>query len=110
MCRGLELRGGRPPALAAAAQARARAAAAQRSLPPILASPRGSPPRRCPPTAGTTEQASEQKKGYKLPRHVMANGDLARLINSDEIQSVVKPQASSLLARWLGEGLTSVTE
>jgi large subunit ribosomal protein L4e len=41
---------------------------------------------------GTTETASEQKKGYKLPRHIMANGDLARLINSDEIQSVVKPQ------------------
>lgn len=45
--------------------------------------------------AGTTEQASQQKKGYKLPRHVMANGDLARLINSDEIQSVVAPQVSS---------------
>ncbi|KAI7839752.1 hypothetical protein COHA_006556 [Chlorella ohadii] len=43
---------------------------------------------------GTTETASEQKKGYKLPRHIMANGDLARLINSDEIQSVVKPQTT----------------
>lgn len=50
---------------------------------------------RC--TAGTTETASEQKKGYKLPRHIMANGDLARLINSDEIQSVVNPQVK----RWL---------
>jgi len=41
---------------------------------------------------GTSESESAQKKGYKLPRHIMANGDLARLINSDEIQSVVKPQ------------------
>lgn len=48
-----------------------------------------------PALAGTTETASEQKKGYKLPRHIMANGDLARLINSDEIQSVVKPQVRS---------------
>ncbi|EFN51129.1 hypothetical protein CHLNCDRAFT_37552, partial [Chlorella variabilis] len=40
---------------------------------------------------GTTESASAQKAGYKLPRHIMANGDLARLINSDEIQSVVGP-------------------
>ncbi|KAL6785790.1 RPL4 [Auxenochlorella protothecoides x Auxenochlorella symbiontica] len=40
---------------------------------------------------GTTSTASEQKKGYRLPRHVMTNGDLARLINSDEVQSVVAP-------------------
>jgi large subunit ribosomal protein L4e len=38
---------------------------------------------------GTTEKESAQKKGYKLPRHIMTNGDLARVINSDEIQSVV---------------------
>lgn len=38
---------------------------------------------------GTVETASEQKKGYKLPRNIMTNPDLARLINSDEIQSVV---------------------
>ncbi len=35
------------------------------------------------------------KKGFKLPRPIMANGDLARLINSDEVQSVVKPQKAS---------------
>ena len=45
--------------------------------------------------AGTTEVASCQKKGYKLPRHIMANGDLARLVNSDEVQSVVGPQKAS---------------
>jgi len=36
-----------------------------------------------------TEKGS--KKGFTLPRHTMANPDLARLINSDEIQSVVRP-------------------
>lgn len=35
-------------------------------------------------------QLSEQKKGYKLPRPIMGNSDLTRLINSDEIQSIVK--------------------
>ncbi|OIW05100.1 hypothetical protein TanjilG_06236 [Lupinus angustifolius] len=40
---------------------------------------------------GTFEQASEKKKGYVLPRSKLVNADLARLINSDEVQSVVKP-------------------
>ncbi len=40
---------------------------------------------------GTTEEASKQKKGYKLPRGQMTNADLTRLINSDEIQSIVRP-------------------
>eukprot|EP00887_Chlorella_sp_A99_P000482 scaffold17.g482.t1 len=48
---------------------------------------------------GTVEKESEQKKGYKLPRHIMTNGDLARVINSDEVQSVVRaPKASSARA------------
>jgi large subunit ribosomal protein L4e len=38
---------------------------------------------------GSTTTASGVKKGYKLPRAQMTNSDLARLINSDEIQSVV---------------------
>ena len=45
--------------------------------------------------AGTTEEASQVKKGFKLPRPIMTNGDLARLINSDEVQSVVKPQKAN---------------
>lgn len=40
-------------------------------------------------TAGTQEKESEVKKGFKVPRLPMANTDLARLINSDEVQSVV---------------------
>lgn len=44
--------------------------------------------------AGTTEEESKQKKGYKLPRGPMTNADLTRLINSDEIQSIVRPPKS----------------
>jgi large subunit ribosomal protein L4e len=40
---------------------------------------------------GSTETASEVKGGYKLPRNIMGNPDLARLINSDEVQSIVNP-------------------
>lgn len=36
-------------------------------------------------------EAAEQKKGFTMPRPCMLNADLARLINSDEIQSVVRP-------------------
>ena len=43
-------------------------------------------------TAGTVEAESTQKKGYKLPRAPMTNSDLTRLINSDEVQSVVRPK------------------
>lgn len=34
---------------------------------------------------------SPLKTGYHLPRPIMANADLARIINSDEIQSIVRP-------------------
>lgn len=40
---------------------------------------------------GSFEKPSEKKKGYVLPRSKMVNADLARIINSDEVQSVVKP-------------------
>ncbi|ORZ41584.1 ribosomal protein L2 [Catenaria anguillulae PL171] len=39
---------------------------------------------------GTFAEKAEQKTGYSLPQPMMANPDLARLINSDEIQSVLK--------------------
>merc|ERR1719335_1627655 len=38
---------------------------------------------------GDSDNASELKKGYHLPRAMMTNADVARIINSDEIQSVV---------------------
>lgn len=31
------------------------------------------------------------KKGYHLPRPILQNADIARIINSDEVQSVVRP-------------------
>ncbi|XP_068636325.1 large ribosomal subunit protein uL4-like [Aristolochia californica] len=40
---------------------------------------------------GTFEKPAEKKKGYVLPRSKMLNADLARIINSDEVQSVVRP-------------------
>ncbi|MFS7985193.1 putative ribosomal protein L4 domain superfamily [Helianthus anomalus] len=41
---------------------------------------------------GSVDKVSEKKKkGYVLPRAKMENADLARIINSDEVQSVVKP-------------------
>merc|ERR1711941_114407 len=41
---------------------------------------------------GTVKAVSEQKRGYKVPRAKMANSDLASIINSDEIQSVLRPK------------------
>jgi len=41
---------------------------------------------------GTWTQESEQKVGYTLPRAKMFNSDLQRIINSDEIQSVLRPK------------------
>ena len=39
---------------------------------------------------GTYTQGSELKKDFCLPRSVMTNPDLTRIINSDEIQSVLR--------------------
>merc|ERR1719453_232608 len=40
---------------------------------------------------GDSDNAAPEKKGYHLPRAMMTNADVARIINSDEIQSVVMP-------------------
>ncbi|XP_021866703.1 60S ribosomal protein L4-1 [Spinacia oleracea] len=40
---------------------------------------------------GSFDKPSEKKNKYLLPRAKMLNGDLARIINSDEIQSIVRP-------------------
>ena len=39
---------------------------------------------------GTYDENSKLKSGFALPRSMMTNADLARIINSDEVQSVVK--------------------
>lgn len=49
---------------------------------------------------GTTKQVSEAKKGYKLPKNIMTNTDITRIINSDEIQSKVQARTTvKILAR-----------
>jgi len=40
---------------------------------------------------GSVSRVSTQKKGYTLPTPVMANSDLTRIINSDEVQSKLRP-------------------
>jgi|Transcript_66439 large subunit ribosomal protein L4e len=37
-------------------------------------------------------KGGSSKKGYRLPRAAMENADVARIINSDEVQSVLKPK------------------
>merc|ERR1719230_89127 len=44
---------------------------------------------------GTRDVPSEVKKNFVLPRSIMANSDLNRLINSDEVQSRVLPPKES---------------
>merc|ERR1711934_1156495 len=48
---------------------------------------------------GKNGKLSEEKKGYRVPRHTMTNSDLPRVINSDEIQSRVKPAQSQAKLR-----------
>ncbi|CAM6105499.1 unnamed protein product [Calypogeia fissa] len=50
---------------------------------------------------GTLDTKSGLKKGYSIPRSILSNSDLSRLINSDEIQSVVRPKKSELKRRVL---------
>eukprot|EP00798_Chlamydomonas_sp_ICE-L_P001814 gene1814-33233_t len=44
---------------------------------------------------GTPTAPSTVKRGFTMPRSIMTNSDLNRLINSDEVQSVVRPAKSS---------------
>ena len=44
---------------------------------------------------GTSTALSQHKADYKLPRALMANSDLTRIINSDEVQSVCRPKKES---------------
>jgi large subunit ribosomal protein L4e len=40
---------------------------------------------------GSTNRESQQKKGYTVPRSFMLNADLTRLINSEEVQTKLRP-------------------
>lgn len=39
---------------------------------------------------GSYKRDSEKKTGFKLNRSVLANADISRIINSNEVQSVVR--------------------
>merc|ERR1712151_1266857 len=41
---------------------------------------------------GSLKSGAPMKKGYRMPRAAMDNADVARIINSDEVQSVLKPK------------------
>merc|ERR1719487_1640394 len=41
---------------------------------------------------GSFKSEAPAKKGYHLPRAMMENADVARIINSDEVQSALKPK------------------
>merc|ERR1719191_2713903 len=41
---------------------------------------------------GTMKSGAPMKKGYRLPRAMMENADVARIINSDEVQTVLRPK------------------
>merc|ERR1719313_758265 len=41
---------------------------------------------------GSFKSEAPAKKGYHLPRAMMENADVARIVNSDEVQSVLKPK------------------
>lgn len=50
---------------------------------------------------GTYTQKSALKSNYSLPRAMMTNADLTRLINSDEVQKVVKAAKSTKKTKTL---------
>jgi len=45
---------------------------------------------------GTFTHESQQKKGFYLPHSIMTNTDLSRIINSDEIQSHLRPKITQM--------------
>jgi len=58
---------------------------------------------------GTLKTASVTKKGYKLPRTILANSDVHRIIRSDEIQSVIRPKKTIVKRRKYVNPLTNKT-
>jgi large subunit ribosomal protein L4e len=40
---------------------------------------------------GTEKKGSKTKKGYTLPKPLLSNADLQRLVNSDEVQNAIRP-------------------
>jgi len=51
---------------------------------------------------GTYRVAAKGKSGYHLQRHLITNPDIAKIINSNEIQSVVRPRRQDNTPRTTG--------
>jgi len=51
----------------------------------------------CEDNFGTFTTAAKNKKGYHLGRSVMTNCDLSKIINSEEIQSVLRPAREGMV-------------
>merc|ERR1719223_7416 len=49
---------------------------------------------------GNGRKAGQLKKGYQMIKPVLANADVSRLINSNEIQSVVNPVKTEFVAHY----------
>lgn len=47
---------------------------------------------------GTFRTESKQKKGYKLPSNIISNPDISRIINSQEVQSALRPANPATVA------------
>merc|ERR1719331_242903 len=47
---------------------------------------------------GKNGSLATEKKGFRVPRSMMTNSDLPRIINSDEVQAKVKPAKTSVTA------------
>ena len=57
---------------------------------------------------GSYAKAAAMKSGYKLPQQLMANSDLQRIINSDEVQSKLRaPQKPNRQFRLKKNPLTN---
>lgn len=51
---------------------------------------------------GTRERPSELKRGFILPRPILSNPDIARIVTSDEIRSAIRPVRKIIRHRpWL---------
>lgn len=46
---------------------------------------------------GDGTPGSSSKSGYNLPRHIISSADVARIINSDQVQSVIRPAITTQL-------------
>src|SRR5690606_29446943 len=41
---------------------------------------------------GTSTQVSSEKKNFRLPRGIVTNADISRIVNSDEVKSYLRPK------------------